>query len=122
MASALSGVKFLDMTGFGPASIAAMMLGDMGAEVIKIDLPPGSGSRGVGDGIGYGPQEKDAAEKIAATMTMSRNKRNLALNLRMEAGQQVFHRLVKTSDAVQYLARWYISLGEEVEPFVPGPG
>ena len=43
MVSALEGIRVIDLTGMGPATIAAMMLGDMGAEVIKVDPPPGVG-------------------------------------------------------------------------------
>ncbi len=100
MASALSGIKVLDMTGLGPASIAAMMLGDMGAEVLKIDLPPGGGSRGVGDGLPYFPESDEENEKMNAYMATNRNKRNMALNLRQEAGQKIFNRLVAEFDVV----------------------
>ncbi len=50
MASALSDLKVLDVSGIGPASFAAMILGDMGADVIKINMPPAAGDRGVGQG------------------------------------------------------------------------
>ena len=100
MASALSGVRVLDVTGNGPAALAAGMLGDMGADVIKIDLPPGAGPRGVGDGIEYLPQDRLEAEKMAANTSPGRNKKNMAINLRIKAGQDVFHRLVKASDVI----------------------
>jgi len=100
LASALSGIKVLDLTGLGPASAAAMVLGDMGAEVIKIDLPPGGGSRGVGDGLNFFPKEQEEAERLAANTSNNRNKKNLALNLRTEAGQRVFHQLAEMSDII----------------------
>ena len=40
MVSVLENVRILDVTGLGPSSFAAMMLGDMGADVLKVDLPP----------------------------------------------------------------------------------
>ncbi|NQT47632.1 MAG: CoA transferase [Chloroflexi bacterium] len=100
MALALSGIRVLDLSGMGPASIAAMMLGDMGAEVIKIDLPPGGGSRGVGDGLAYIPEDRDEALRMACNTSAGRNKKYTALNLRTEAGQRVFHKLAETSDVV----------------------
>ncbi len=100
MASALSGIRVLDLTGLGPASIAAMMLGDMGADVLKIDLPPGGGSRGVGDGLPFFPESDEETERMTAYMATNRNKKNMALNLRTEAGQQVFHKLAKEYDVV----------------------
>lgn len=100
MASALSGIKVLDMTGLGPSSIAAMMLGDMGAEVIKIDLPPGGGSRGVGEGIPFMPTEEEEIERVNAWTATNRNKKSVAINLRTEAGQRVFQKLTQTSDVI----------------------
>ncbi len=91
MASALSGIKVLDLAGIGPASFAAMMLGDMGADVLKINMPPGASDRGVGGGMtfvdGFDP----------GTI---RNKRNMAINLKTEAGQRLFHQLAETSDII----------------------
>jgi len=100
MTSALSGIRVLDLTGLGPASLATMMLGDMGAEVTKIDLPPGGGSRGVGDGFVVIPDDREEAERMAANSSVNRNKKNVAVNLRTEAGQKVFHKLVEGSDVV----------------------
>ena len=100
MASALSGIKVLDMTGLGPSSIAAMMLGDMGAEVIKIDLPPGGGSRGVGEGIPFMPTEEEEVERANVWTATNRNKKNVAINLRTEAGQRVFQKMAQTSDVI----------------------
>lgn len=91
MASALSGMKVLDLAGIGPASFAAMMLGDMGADVLKINMPPGAGDRGVGGGMtfvdGFDP----------GTL---RNKRNMAINLKTEAGQHLFHQLAEKADII----------------------
>lgn len=100
MALALSGIKVLDMTGLGPTSIAAMTLADMGAEVLKIDLPPGGGSRGVGDGLPYFPESDEEAAKMQAFMSTNRNKRNMAINLRQEQGQKIFHKLAADYDVI----------------------
>jgi crotonobetainyl-CoA:carnitine CoA-transferase CaiB-like acyl-CoA transferase len=100
LASALSGIKVLDMTGLGPSSVAAMMMGDMGAEVIKIDLPPGGGSRGVGEGIPFMPTEEEEVEKANVWTATNRNKKSVAINLRTEAGQRVFQKLAQTSDVI----------------------
>ena len=100
MASALSGIKVLDITGLGPAALVSMTLGDMGAEVVKIEMPPGGGHKGVGDGLAYFPEKEEEAEKMMAYSPINRNKKSTAINMRTEAGQQVFHRLAKTSDVV----------------------
>ena len=91
MASALGGIKVLDLAGIGPASFAAMMLADMGAEVIKINMPPGAGAKGVGGGMSF----VDTFDP--GTL---RNKKNTAINLKSEAGQQIFRRLAETADVI----------------------
>jgi crotonobetainyl-CoA:carnitine CoA-transferase CaiB-like acyl-CoA transferase len=88
------------MTGLGPSSVAAMMMGDMGAEVIKIDLPPGGGSRGVGEGIPFMPTEEEEVERANVWTATNRNKKSVAINLRTEAGQRVFQKLAQTSDVI----------------------
>jgi len=100
LASALSGIKVIDLAGLGPSAIAAMMLGDMGADVLKIDLPPGGGSRGVGEGLPFFPEDAEETEKMTAYMATNRNKKNMALNLRSEAGQAIFHKLAKEYDVI----------------------
>ena len=96
MTSALNGTKVLDLSGMGPASIAAMMLGDMGADVIKISMPPKTGERGVGQGIDF----DELPERPAFDLECLRNKRNLALNLKTEAGRNLFYRLSETADVI----------------------
>jgi crotonobetainyl-CoA:carnitine CoA-transferase CaiB-like acyl-CoA transferase len=96
LTSALNGTKVLDLTGMGPASIAAMMLGDMGADVIKISMPPKAGDRGVGGGIDF----DELPERPAFDLECLRNKRNLALNLKTEAGRDLFYKLAETADII----------------------
>jgi crotonobetainyl-CoA:carnitine CoA-transferase CaiB-like acyl-CoA transferase len=100
LASALSGIRVIDLTGLGPSSLVSMTMADMGAEVIKLDMPPGGGHRGVGDGLDYFPQEAEEAERMTAYVAINRNKKSIAVNLRTEAGQRVFHKLAATCDVV----------------------
>jgi len=59
------------------------MLGDMGAEVLKIDAPPGSGGRGAGQGIFPLDIEQGKASPMQlALMASNRNKKNMVLNLK----------------------------------------
>jgi crotonobetainyl-CoA:carnitine CoA-transferase CaiB-like acyl-CoA transferase len=75
-----------------------MMLGDFGADVIKVERP-GSGdeSRGWGPpfvGDAYGPYPGESAYFLSA----NRNKRSLTVNLKDPAGLEIIHRLVQISD------------------------
>ncbi len=95
MVSALSGIKVLDITGIGPASFAAQILGDMGAEVIKISQPPKGATRGVGLGVEF-------IEGMDASMPLDtiRNKKNMGINLKTEAGKGLFRKMAETADVI----------------------
>ena len=73
-----------------------MLLADTGAEVIKIERPGG------GDPRRQMPPfaEKDGRKKGAGFMGYNRNKKSLCLNLRDPKGQEVFRKLVASSDVV----------------------
>ena len=82
-----------DLTGLAPTSFASQMLGDMGAEVIKISKPPSVESRGVGEGI-----ELEGMDSTTFFDT-NRNMKNVGINLKVEAGQRLFQRLAVTGRA-----------------------
>ncbi len=89
--STLEGIRVLDLCHRYPGAYTAMFLGDFGAEVIKVDPPLNV--------LGY-PPGWDHGEKFAAYYAPDRNKKSLILDLKTERGQEVFHRLVKTSDVL----------------------
>jgi len=95
MKTALGAIKVLDITGIGPASFAAQILGDMGAEVIKISQPPRGATRGIGQGVEF-------IEGMDPTLPLDtiRNKKNMGINLKSEAGQRLFCKLVETTDVI----------------------
>ncbi len=95
MASALSGIKVLDLAGLSPASFAAGMLGDMGADVIRISAPPGASEKGVGTSVNF-IEGLDAP----AFFDTRRNKKNIGINLKSEPGRKLFHQLAETSDII----------------------
>lgn len=91
MSGPLAGIRVLDLGSMVAAPYGAAMLGDMGADVIKIEPPVGDELRQVGPGIG-----NDSGLFVGA----NRNKRGLVLDLRSAAGRAVFGRLAATSDIV----------------------
>ena len=95
MVSALSGIRVMDLTGQGPSSFAAQILGDMGADVIKINSVPGGMKKGVGKGVDF-VEGMDAS----AYFDTFRNKKNVGLNLKTEIGQSIFCRLAETADVI----------------------
>jgi len=100
MAFALEGIRVLDMSRLAPFSQATMYLADMGAEVIKIEATAGAGERARGHSSEPSPPRDEAGIKMSAYNATNRNKKSLALNLKSEAGQQVYYELAKTADII----------------------
>jgi len=96
----LEGVRVLDLTRALAGPYCTMMLGDLGADVIKVERPGrGDDSRGWGPpfaGEPYGPYPGESAYFIA----VNRNKRSLTANLKSPEGQQVMRRLAGVSDVL----------------------
>jgi len=91
MSDALAGLKVLDVSTLFAGPLAATMLGDFGADVIKIEHPRGDPVRSHGaskDGVGLWGK------------VVGRNKRGITLYLGSPEGQDVFRRLVADADVV----------------------
>jgi formyl-CoA transferase/CoA:oxalate CoA-transferase len=93
MKQPLDGVRVIDLTRMLTGGYAAMLLGDLGAEVIKIESP------GAGDPLRKMPPHFAAGES-AYFLAISRNKKSVTLDLRKPEGQRVLHELVAKSDVV----------------------
>ncbi|MCY3639190.1 MAG: CoA transferase, partial [Chloroflexi bacterium] len=92
----LKGIRVLDMTvwQFGPVSTA--MMGDMGADVIKIEALDGDAGRGLWRAS---TMNMDLGEgRNAYFEACNRNKRGIAVNLKTEEGRQIIYKLVKEAD------------------------
>lgn len=92
-AGALAGIRVVDLTRILAGPLCTMMLGDMGAEVVKVE-PPGSGD----DTRTWGPPF--VAGEAAYFLGVNRNKRSLTLNLATPAGREVLRALVKHADVL----------------------
>ncbi len=98
--AALEGIRVIDMSRVFAAPVGAQILGDLGADVIKIERP------GVGDdGRGYGfswVKGKDGIEtRHSSFFTVSnRNKRSITLNHSKPEGQEIIRKLVETADVL----------------------
>ena len=86
----LDGVRVVELGGFIAGPYAGMLLGELGADVIKVESPgQGDPFRGWGDD-GYS----------AHFQAYNRNKRSLTLNLRTDKGREIFYRLIASVDVV----------------------
>ncbi|NIW36415.1 MAG: CoA transferase, partial [Gemmatimonadetes bacterium] len=96
----LEGLRILDLTRALAGPYCTMMLGDLGADVIKVERPGrGDDSRGWGPpfvGQPYGPYPGESAYFIAA----NRSKRSVTVNLKSPEGQEVVCRLASVSDVL----------------------
>ena len=92
---ALEGVKVLDMTRVIPGTFGTMLLGDLGAEVLKVESP------GITEFVGSAVSPKgEENRREAIYFAPNRNKRSIVLNLKAEAGRQVFYRLALQADVI----------------------
>jgi crotonobetainyl-CoA:carnitine CoA-transferase CaiB-like acyl-CoA transferase len=90
-ATALEGVRVIDLTEALAGPYCAMILGDLGADVIKIERP------GVGDqSRKWGPPF--VGTESAYFLSVNRNKRSVALDIKSEAGRVQLERLLEAAD------------------------
>lgn len=100
----LSGLRVIDASRVLAGPYLAMLLGDLGADVVKIEKPDGGDqTRGWGPPFVSLPEGEVSAYFVSA----NRNKRSVALDLKSPGGREVFHRLIATADVL-------------VENFLPG--
>jgi crotonobetainyl-CoA:carnitine CoA-transferase CaiB-like acyl-CoA transferase len=91
METALSGVRILDLTRALAGPYCAMILGDLGAEMIKIEAVGGRNE--VTGQYSYKGQD-------GYFMSVNRSKKSLTLDIRTDTGREVFYELVKVADVV----------------------
>jgi crotonobetainyl-CoA:carnitine CoA-transferase CaiB-like acyl-CoA transferase len=89
----LDDVVVIDLTQALAGPYCTMLLGDMGADVIKVELP-GSGDQS----RGWGPPF--VAGQSTYFLSVNRNKRSLTLNLKTQDGRAILRRLVARADVV----------------------
>ena len=92
MALPLEGVNVLDLTNVMAGPYCSMVLGDMGAEVVKVEnFPGGDTSRD------FEPKVNDESYCFAV---LNRNKKSLALNMKDPRGKEIFNRLAAKADII----------------------
>jgi len=96
MPGPLAGIRVLNWCQFTPSS-AGYMLGDLGADVIKIEHPvQGDAYRGMGQM--YGSAMSMAGDRHAGFESVNRNQRSITLNLKDEKGREILYKLVEVAD------------------------
>ncbi len=117
MKNHLCGIRVLDLSRLLPGPFCAMILADLGADVIKVE------STLLGDPMRAAPPQVGTDSWYF--LSINRNKRSLAVNLRRKEGRDVLLRLVRTADVIieSYCPGQAESLGigyEDLQPLNPG--
>lgn len=86
----LAGIVVIDVSNFVFGPVATQMLGDMGADVIKVEPPEGDPTRGIGVGRQRGMG--------SFFLNLNRNKRSVVLDLKSPKGAEALRRLLATAD------------------------
>jgi formyl-CoA transferase len=89
----LSGMRVLDICQVMAGPFCCMLLGDLGADVIKVEPPEGDQARRA---MGF----KLKGDDSLGFLNMNRNKRSIILDLKSETGRNVFFRLAETADVI----------------------
>ncbi len=100
-AQALTGIKVLDLSRFAPGPFCTGILGDMGADIIKIEEAGKPTGRRADGGKGNKiPMVKEFAPPDSPFDPSNRNKRSIGLNLKSDDGREIFYKLAKDADVV----------------------
>ena len=94
----LAGLNVVDCSTVLAGPYCTMLLGDLGADVVKVEPPEGDATRG------WGPpwvgSEADGTRTAAYYLAVNRNKRSLRLDLKPEAGKAVLRRMLQRGDVL----------------------
>ncbi len=93
----LAGIRVIDCSTVLAGPYCTMLLGDLGAEVIKVEPPEGDATRGWGPPW-VEPRDPTGPRTAAYYLAVNRNKRGLRLDLRSPDGADVLRRLITTGD------------------------
>ncbi|WP_066736138.1 CaiB/BaiF CoA-transferase family protein [Cupriavidus sp. D384] len=97
MAGTLEGIRVVDITTFVLGPVATQMLGDMGADVIKVEPPEGDPTRGIGG--------KKSPGMGSFFLNLNRNKRSVVIDLKSSSGRLSLQELVASADVVVHNMR-----------------
>src|SRR3989442_7200935 len=109
---ALDGLRVLDVTQVMAGPFCAMLLADLGADVIKVEPPGGDSTRQMPGAVGVDTPSFNA---------VNRGKRSVVVNLKVTDGRDIFQRLARSTDILveNYRARVMTALRGEYQQLAP---
>ena len=110
--SALAGLRVLDVTQFMAGPFCAMLLADLGADVIKVEPPGGDSTRQMPGAVGVDSPSFNA---------VNRGKRSVVVNLKMADGRDMFQQLARSTDILieNYRPGVMTALGVDYQQLAP---
>jgi len=95
----LSGIKVIDLTKLAPGPHCTMILGDLGAAIIKVEEPGPPTGRRADQAAAAGKAERRPSG-LGVHNALGRNKKSIGLNLKSAPGREIFLRLAQRADVV----------------------
>jgi crotonobetainyl-CoA:carnitine CoA-transferase CaiB-like acyl-CoA transferase len=100
MPAPLEGIRILDLTRLAPGPYCTMILGDLGAEVVKIEEPGPPGGRRARQAGAAGVKTPGSDFAGSPYNALNRNKKSIGINLKSDAGKETYMRLVRDADVI----------------------
>jgi alpha-methylacyl-CoA racemase len=96
----LSGIKILDLTKLAPGPHCTMILGDLGADIVKVEEPGAPTGRRAEQAGATGKVGRVVGFGSVPTNALARNKKSIGLNLKSGPGKEIYLRLAQRADVV----------------------
>src|SRR5580692_7814493 len=96
----ISGIKVLDFIKLAPGAHCTMILGDLGADIIKVEEPGAPTRRRAEQAGATGKVKRVVGFGAVPTNALARNKKSIGLNLKSGPGKEIYLKLVQGADVV----------------------
>ena len=96
----LTGIKIIDLTKLAPGPHCTMILGDLGADIIKVEEPGAPTGRRAEQAGATGKVKRVVGFGSVPTNALARNKKSIGLNLKSGPGKEIYLRLAQRADVV----------------------
>jgi crotonobetainyl-CoA:carnitine CoA-transferase CaiB-like acyl-CoA transferase len=96
----LTGIKIIDLTKLAPGPHCTMILGDLGADIIKVEEPGAPTGRRAEQAGATGKVTRVEGFGSVPTNALARNKKSIGLNLKSGPGKEIYLRLAQRADVV----------------------
>lgn len=96
----LTGIKLIDLTKLAPGPHCTMILGDLGADIVKVEEPGAPTGRRAEQASVTGKVRRVEGFGSVPTNALARNKKSIGINLKSPVGKEIYLRLVSDADVI----------------------